>query len=318
MKTRRSVISSGMAAALFPLLARAQRSMRIVLGFGAGGTMDLLARETANQLAAVTGQPLVVENRTGANGSLAGQAVAAGAADGSMLYMTTSSSQTLLPLVSKGAPYEVQNDFVPLATVARAPLVLCVSAENSANTLQELVTQLKSASAPSFGSAGAAQTMHVAGLMLQDAAGVPLIHVPFKGEMPAITELIGGRISFVFATVSGAIPLLKGGRIKALAVADTVRSPALAAVPTAAEAGMPQIELVVSYLMMVKKGTPAPVLARLEQETMKALSTAEMNSKILSMGITPQILDAKGTDGMLRRDSGRFKALVEKFKITLE
>lgn len=294
------------------------RPLKLILGFAPGGTMDILARMVAVKLSTSLGQPVVVDNRTGANGSLAALAVKGLPSDGYTLHMTTSSTQTLYPLVQKGLTYDPDRDFTPLVTVARAPLVLVVSSDVPANTLPELLAYIKTIGTPSYGSAGAGQTMHVAGLMLQEAAGVQMVHVPFKGEVPALTEVMANRVTGMFGTVSGVIPHLKGGKLKAIAVADSVRSPSLPNVPTAAEQGVPSLQLAVSYLMMVKSGVPSPITKRLETELLSVIGDPSFSSKIAALGIAPQSANASQTAAMLQPDAGRYSPLVSKYKISLD
>lgn len=295
-----------------------EKPIRILLGFAPGGTMDLLCRMFGNDIAVAVSQPVVIENRTGANGTIAALAVKNGAADGYILHATTTATQSLLPLVSKGLPYDADRDFTPVATIARVPLVLAVAASHPANTLTEFVSHLRTMPEPSFGSTGSGLSFHMAGLMLQESTGVQMIHAPFRGEVPALTEVAAGRVNAIFATTSGVMPLVTAKKIKVLAVADSTRSPMFPDVPTMAEAGLTGFEISVNYLFMMKTGTANEHVRRLEQEILGAAAKSEIRQKLIAMGMTPLSLNAQQTSELLRRESMRFRPLVSKYRITIE
>lgn len=306
--------------AALPVLANdyPNRPVKLVLGYSAGGTMDTIARFYASELSRSLGQPFVVENRSGANGTLAAQKVVQSPNDGYTLHMTASATQVLTPMISPSLPYVVERDFIQVASVAQVPLVMTVDVSHPANTVKEFLTWLKTARNPSFGSSGAGQSLHLAGLMLQESAGVELTHIPFKGEAPALTELMGGRISTVFATRSGAIPLIKANRLKALAVTDVVRSTELPNVPTTAEAGVPDIEMKANYMFTLKAGTPPSIAKRLEDAILAIAKDPLTAEKMASLGLTPTAQGAREAELMLKREVARFRPLVSKYKITLE
>lgn len=294
------------------------KPIRMILGYAAGGTMDILARVVAQRLSVLVAQPVIVYNQTGANGTIAGAAVKGAEPDGYALYVSTSGSQTLFPLLQKGLPYDADRDFTPLASLARAPLVLTISGDLPVNNLAEFIAYLRATKDTSFGSAGVGQTMHMSGLLLQDAAGVKMIHVPFKGEVPALVELMGGRLTAVFATVSGVLPHLASGKLRAIAVTDYVRSPAIPQVPTMREAGLPGVELAVGYILLTRAGVPPVIFSRLEELVVQILREPETIQKITALGITPESLGASGTAEMLKREAVMYRGLVTKFKVTID
>lgn len=317
---RRAAMSLLAALAVDPAFASGypERPVKLVVGYGAGGTMDTLARMYAAELGAVFGQPFIVENRTGAGGTLASQLVAQAPSDGYTLHMTASATQALTPLVSRGLRYSVERDFTQLATVAQVPLVLVTSADHPANSLAEFISWLKFAKNPSYGSSGSGQSLHLAGLMLQEASGIELIHVPFKGEAPALAELMGGRLSGVFATRSGAIPLIQAKKIKALAVADAVRSPQLPDVPTTGQAGIVGLEVTANYMFVLRSGTPAEITQRLEDEILKIAKDPRTSERLAGLGLTGLALGSSRSAEMLKREAERFRPLVSKYKITVD
>lgn len=317
---RRTILGSGIAlvapinwAATYPA-----KPIRIILGYAAGGTMDILARLVAQRLSELVKQPVIVDNRTGANGTIAGAAVKNAEPDGYTLHVSTSSSLTLFPLLQKGLPYDADRDFAPLASIARAPLVLTIPADLPANNLAEFIAYLKATKNTSFGTTGSGQIMHAFGLLLQDAVGVKMIHVPFKGEVPALVELMGGRLTAVFSTVSGVLPHLAGGKLKAIAVTDFERSSALPQVPTMREAGLPGLELAVRYILLTRAGVSPAIFNRLEELVVQILREPETIRKITAMGITPESLGASGTAEMLKREAVMYRGIVTKFEVTLD
>ncbi len=230
-------------AACLPLLAAAQAYPTKIISFivphPAGGTTDILARTMAGELTKELKQQIIVENKAGGNGLIASQFVARAAPDGYTLLVATASTHGINPTLYKRVPYDAIKDFTPVTLFATVPNVLVVSAQNKATTVAQLIEQIRAKpGGANMASAGSGTPGHLAGEMFRDAAKLELQHVPYKGGAPALTDLMGGQIDFMFTTIPAAIPQIKAGKIHALAVTSPERSAALPNVPTMQEAGL--------------------------------------------------------------------------------
>ncbi len=262
--------------------------VRMVVGFAAGGSTDLVARIVANKLGAMLGQAFVVENKAGAGGTIATDAVAKSKADGYTLLFGTS-SHAINTTLYKRLPYD-PNDVVPVSVVASVPMVLAVAPSVKANTAKELVDDIRKHPAKySYGSAGKGSALHMAVELLQYQEKIEITHVPFRGASQAIQSVMAGDVQFLTDAVSTAAPMVQSGRLKALAVTTATRSSVLPNVPTMKEAGFPNYETSIWNMVMVPRGTPAPVIEKLSAALQTVVRDPEVKQRMQKIGVEPVI-----------------------------
>jgi len=282
-----SVMPSSTVAAPF-----SANQVRIVVGFSAGGAVDVVARIIAARLSDKLGTSVIVDDKPGFSGNLGAQLVAKAAPDGATLLMApvTSYAVTEAMMGSQATGFSLESDLVAIGAVGEVPLILAVHPSVPVNTLAEYIALAKTKPmAMNFASSGNGSTEHVVAEMFQQRAGVVMLHVPYKGGAPAINDLMGGQVQSMFATIPNVIQNVKAGRLKAIAITTAQRHPALPQVPTVAESGLPGFEVSSVYVLMAPAATPAPVLQRLNDDLVAALKEPETAQKIAALGITPTI-----------------------------
>ncbi len=268
------------AQATFPT-----KPIRIVVPFPAGGTTDILARAVAQKLTETGGQPVVVDNRPGAGGNIGAELVAKSPPDGYTLLMGTVGTHAINPSLYARMPYDHQKDFAPVILVAGVPNVLVINPAVPANSVQELIAYGKANPGKlNFASSGSGTSIHLAGELFKTMSGVQMTHVPYKGSAPALADLLGGQVQLMFDNLPSALPQIKGGKLKALAVTSAQRASALPDVPTIAEAGLPGFEATSWFGLLAPAGTPKDVIAKLNGEVAKWLASPEAREKLASQG----------------------------------
>jgi len=294
---RRTLLS---AAALLPLAARAQpawptKPVRIVVPFAAGGTTDILARALAPELQRAFGQPFVVDNKPGAGGNSGAAEVAKSAPDGHTLLMGTVGTHAINVALYPKLPYDPARDFVPVTLVAGVPNVLVMNPaaaqKYGINSVADLIQALKAHPGQlNMASSGNGTSIHLSGELFKSLTGTYMVHIPYRGSGPALMDLMGGTMDLMFDNLPSALPHIKAGKLKALAVTSATRSAALPEVPTIAEAGGPALkgyEASSWFGLLAPAGTPMEVVNRLQQETARALATPALKERLLSQGATP-------------------------------
>jgi tripartite-type tricarboxylate transporter receptor subunit TctC len=290
--------------------------IRIIVPFAAGGATDLLGRALAVELGKSLKQSVIVENRAGAGGSLGAQAVAISPADGYTLLLASGSMFTVNQYIYSKLPYSL-DDFAPITKIASGPMVITVNASLPVKTTKELIEYAKARPGKlSFSSAGVGSQTHMAGEAFTDAAGIELVHVPYKGEGPAYADLMAGVIEVAAANINAISPLLKGGRLRALSVTGKERSPLLPNVPTTAEDGVPGFEFTGWFALMAPKGTPQPAIDRLLAESKVAVEQPSMKRYFADQGMYATIAPPAQLKDEIVKESATWKALVAKKKIT--
>lgn len=290
------------------------KPLHIVVGFAAGGTSDALARDVARALTEVLGQTVVVENRPGAGGNIGNEMVAKAAPDGYTILFASSSIAIASAVYTK-LGYDPLKDLAPISRVASVPNLLAVPASLPANNLKDFIELARSkAGSVSYASAGNGSVGHLSGAMLGKMAKVDLLHIPYKGNAPATLDLISGRVQANFNQISFLLPLINGGKLKALAVASRERSPLLPDVPTIAEQGYPNYDLEPWFGMFAPAGTPQAIIDRLSLEVDRIVNSPEMKKRWelqggRSVGGTPESFaryfrDETARMGRLVRDVG--------------
>ena len=288
------------AAACLPTTALAQsgwpsKPVRIVVPFAAGGTTDLLARALAPELQKAFGQAFVVDNKPGSGGNNGANEVAKAAADGYTLLMGTVGTHAINPALYPKMPYDHVKDFAPVTLMAGVPNVLVISQaaaqKYSINTVPDLIKALKANPGKlNMASSGNGTSIHLAGELFKTMTGTFMVHIPYRGSGPALIDLMGGNMDVMFDNLPSAMPHIKSGKLKALGVTSAQRSASVPDVPTVAEAGgtaLNGFEASSWFGLLAPAGTPADVVARLQQETAKALATPAMKDRLLAAGAIP-------------------------------
>jgi len=267
------------------LNAYPNKSIRLVVPFPAGGTTDVLARAAAQKLTESLGQAVVVDNRPGAGGNIGAELVAKSAPDGYTLLMGTVGTHAINPSLYPKMPYDHVRDFAPIILVAGVPNVLVINPALPVNSVQELIAYAKANPGKvNFASSGNGTSIHLSGELFKSMAGVQMTHIPYKGSAPALMDLIGGQVQVMFDNLPSALPHIKGGKLRAVAVTSTKRAPALPDVPTIAESGVPGFEASSWFGILAPAGTPRDIVTKINAEANKALQSAEMREKLLSQG----------------------------------
>jgi tripartite-type tricarboxylate transporter receptor subunit TctC len=284
-------LSFGWCAALVSGVSLAQypaRPIKLVIPFPPGGPTDIAGRLAAQKLSEALGQPVVVENKPGASGTLGAETVAKSAADGYTLLLGTTGTLVSAPALFPKLAYDPVRSFAPISRITNGVFLVVVNASLGVNSLQELIGMAKATPGGlAFGSGGNGHPLHIAGEMFKAAAGVDLLHVPYKGVSPALTDLVAGRTQVIFEQPASLLPHIRAGKLKALAVAGSRRMPQLPDVPTSAEAGLPGYEVSAWFALVAPAGTPRDVIARLNAETRKALADRALQEAFVSQGIDP-------------------------------
>ncbi len=294
------------------------KTVKIMVGASPGGGTDIIARMLADKYQAAFGQVFVVENRPGAGNTIAADVTARASPDGYTLLVATNSAQAIAPHMMK-LGFDPIRDIAPIALIVVVPNVLAVAPSVTANNVRELIAQIKAKPGEfSCGSSGIGSTQHLACEAFAMATGTKIVHIPYKGSAPALTDLVGGQIQLDFDTTSSAMSFIKSGKIKALAVMTPGRSAELPDVPTLAESGLPGVEMSTWYGLFTTAGTPREVQARLHAETMKILAMPEIRRKLEALGGEPGTLTAEQFGAMNRADYERFGKLVRDANIKAE
>jgi tripartite-type tricarboxylate transporter receptor subunit TctC len=288
--TRRRFMLGAVSAPLVARSAGAQtfpsRPVRIVIGFPPGGGIDILARLIAPKMSERLGQPVIVDNRPGANAQIATQAVAQSDPDGHTILFGTTGNLAINQALYSGRPgTNIERDFTPLSQVASLGFVLVVGPTMPAKSLQELIDFAKTRDGQVFfGSSGTGGLPHLCGELLNLQAQVHTVHVPYRGSAPAFTDLIGGQVQYIFDAVAIALPHIQSGSIRPLAVTGSAPMAVLPGVPLA-KATLPDFEVVNWYGMVVRKGTPAEMVSRLQQEVAFALRQGDVPERAAALGL---------------------------------
>jgi tripartite-type tricarboxylate transporter receptor subunit TctC len=279
-------IAASIFAAAFAADAYPTRPIRMIVGFAPGGGTDLTARPIAQKMSELMGQQVLVENRPGAAGNIATEQVARAAPDGYTILMGTIAALAINPSLYGNLKFDPETDFAPVIQCVDATNVLALHSSVAANSVQELIALAKQKSL-SAGSSGIGATGHLAIELFNLMAGVKLVHVPYKGGGPAMTDLVGGQVHLVFATTASAIPHIKAGRLKGIAVTTIKRSTLLPETPTISEAGLTGFDANNWYGIVVPAKTPRPIIDQLNTEVTKILNMADVKATLHNQGLDP-------------------------------
>lgn len=303
--------TSAVAQPAFP-----SKPIRMVVPFPPGGTLDILARTVGQKLSSNVGQPVVTENRPGAQGAIGAEVVSKAAPDGHIL-MIMSNTLVTLPSLRSDLPFHPLKDFTPVIEVAATPTVLVVHPSFPARNLAEFIKAARATKdGVSYNSPGNSSPPHLAGELFARAANVPMVHVPYKGTAPAITDLVGGQIPAMMAPLNAILPHLKSGRAFAIAVTDANRAKDLPDVPTLREAGVQSIAPVSSWFgLLTAPGTPAPLVSRLNAELNKVLKDPEVRARLEDQTFELRGGTSEALAVLMKEEMERNARIVEQAKI---
>ena len=274
---------AGGASARYP-----SKPVRVLVGFAPGGAVDVQARIVAQALSEQLGQTVIIDNRGGQDGIIAGNMVARAPADGYTLVYVSAGHAMNSVLHAKTIPYHPVRDFAPISLAASGPLTLVVNPALPVRDMKELVALARKRPGQlNFASSGTGGTMHLAGELLKSMARIDIVHVPYKGGGPALTDVMGGQVELTFVGAPASMPHIQSGRLKVLAVTTPKRAAALPDVPTVAEMGFPGYEVGAWYGVLAPAGTAGPIVERLSSELAKTVHAAKVRDKLLQLGIEP-------------------------------
>jgi tripartite-type tricarboxylate transporter receptor subunit TctC len=315
--TRRAAMALGaLCLAGLPALAQPAgfpgRQVTIIAGFPPGGTVDLLARIIAQQLAETWGQPVVVENRPGGSGAVASQAVAAAAPDGYTLMVVPITHVTNASLIAR-LPYDPIADFTAVTLLAEQPMMLVVNNGLPARSVSDLVTLAKARPGRlNCGSGGNGTSQHLACELFKVTAGVDIAHVPYRGNAAAMTDVIAGQIELLFDQMATAVPHVRDGRVRALAVTSARRAPAMPEVPTVAEAGVPGYETTAWFGLVGPARMPPDLTRRIQSDVAAALAVREVRDRLADQGLTMVASSPEQFGAFLSAEMARWAEVIRK------
>lgn len=311
LRMRRTVMLALAAAAWPAARAQSTKPLRLVVPFPPGGSTDILARAIGAKLGPALGQTVVIDNKPGAGGSLGASEVARAEADGNTLLMGHIGTLAVNPALYPKLPYDPVKSFAPVAWVARVPNILVVSARSPIKTLADLVAQARAKPGHlTYSSGGNGSAAHIAFEYLKLRALFPMLHIPYRGTGPSVTDLMGGQVDATFTGSPVVLPHVRSGQLRALAVSSVKRLPSLPDVPTVAECGFPGFDADQWYGVVAPAGTPAAVVTRLNAEINKALQTLQVAQQLDGEGAVPVPGSPQAFGDLIAREIPRWAKVV--------
>lgn len=308
---------------LSPTLANAQswptKPLHLIVSSGAGGTADILARMIAERLSPSLGQPVVIENRTGAGGHLGAALVARAEPDGYTLLVSGSPTHSVGPHLFKHLTYEPMRDVPPVAMLAVAPNLLVTKSSLPVKSLDDLVRLAREKPGQlTYSSAGNGTSGHLAAELLKNMAGIDMRHVPYKSGPEAVTGVLSGDVDFIFFTVPSVLPQVQAGKLRALAITSATRSELVPDVPTVAELGFPGFEVLGWYAVFAPRETPKPVVAKLGAEIEKIVVLSDVRDKMLQLGAEPRFMNPEELTSFVAIESPKWGRLIRESGATAD
>lgn len=317
MKRREFLSATGIGAlaTVLPQPAFAQsypaKPIKFVIGFAPGGATDVVGRLMAKKMGDGLGQPIIVENKGGASSNIGAEAVFRAAPDGYTFYVCAITSAINVSLFPK-LPFDFAKDFEPVALFATLPNILVVHPSLAAKSVQELIDLARAQPGKlSYASSGSGTSIHLSAELFKTLAKVDILHVPYKGSSPAVTDLIGGQVQMMFDNMPSSLPHVKAGKLRALAVTSGQRSPSAPNVPTMIEAGVAGFDVVSWFGLVAPKGTPKDIIARVNAEAVKVLASAEMKERFLDVGAVPAPMTPEAFGDYIRTEIARWSEVVK-------
>jgi tripartite-type tricarboxylate transporter receptor subunit TctC len=293
------------------------RPIRLIVTVPPGGAADFIARLIGGKLGESLGQPVLVENRGGAGGTIAADAVAKAAPDGYTLLQNSITTHGVGPHLYTKLPYDPVKDFAAVSGLAVLPLVMAVNADLPPRTVQEMIAFSKT-NAVNFASSGNGGAPHMAAELFKSVTGAPITHVPYKGSGPAVADLVGGRVQIMFDAAPSLIAHIRSGKLRVLAAASAQRNRLLPEVPTFAELGHPQVAVSLWYGLLAPAGTPRPVLAKLNSELTKILESPEVRERLQGQGAEPMPGTPEAFASFMQEEMAKWAPVVKQAGIKLD
>ena len=313
---RSAMIATALMGALLPA-AQAQpaaawptKPVKIVVTFPPGGAPDTLARVLADKWGQALGQTFTVDNKPGAGGNIGSDFVAKSAGDGATLLIATVGTHAINPALYASMPYNNIKDFTPVSFLAATPNLLVVNNTVPAKTVKELIA-LAGKTPLTFGSSGSGTSIHLSGELFNTLAGVKMQHIPYKGRAQAVPDLLGGRITMIFDNMPSALPLVKAGEVRAIAVTSATRAAALPNIPTIAESGLPGFEATSWFALMAPAGLPKEVLARINAETARVMNLPDVREKLTALGLDVAPGSPEALAGFIQLETTKWAKVVK-------
>lgn len=292
------------------------KPVRVLVGFAPGGATDIVARLLAPSLAESLGQSVVVENRPGASSQIAGELVARSAPDGYTLLMTTQTLMTSQMIEGKTYP-DLTKDFAAVSLSATSPLILVVNPSLPVKSVKELIALARARPGElNYGSGGLGTTPHMSGELLSTQARIKIVHVPFKGEAPALIDVVAGHVPMMFSNITASLGYAKVGRLRVLAQTGLQRSPVVADVPTMSESGLPGFEIIGFFGVMAPARTPREIVARLNGELAKAMARPDVRKQYSAQALDPGTLGAEEYAAFIKDQAVKFGKVIREAGIT--
>jgi tripartite-type tricarboxylate transporter receptor subunit TctC len=295
------------------------RPIRIIVPYTPGGTIDVLARLIGPRLTSAWGQPVVIDNRPGAGGNIGADAVAKAPPDGYTLFLATNAPLTINVAAYQNIKYDPLRDFVPITVTGENPILLVAHPTQPASSVRELIALAKAKPGElAAGTSGLGTTAHLSLAQFNKLAGVDVRHIPYRGGVPSLTAVVAGEVPFAFSDNVPAMPLVRDGRLKALATTGQRRSGISPDVPTMVEAGLTGFDIVATSWFAAPGGTPMDIVRKLNRQTLQALNDPEFRDKLRTMGLDPLGLTPEEAAAFLRSELPRWKAIVTDAGVRLE
>ncbi len=323
MNIRNMVALAVAAIALASGAARAQtfpsKPVRIVVGFAPGGNTDVVSRILAQRLGEMWGQNVIVDNRPGASGMIAGEIVAKAPPDGHTLLVSPQTSLAVAPALYGKAPYDTAKDFSPITLAGSSPLLMVVHPSFPPRTFAEFVVLAKKGGTPlTFGSGGVGSSPHMAGELLSAALGIKMNHVPYKGENPALADTIGGQIPIMFGNLPVAVPHVKSGKLRGLANTASTRSPLAPDIPTVAESGIKNYSIATWSAVLGPAGMPPELVTRIQRDIARVVNQPENRDRLINMGVDLIANSPEEFGAFLRAEIVRYAKVIKDAGIKVE
>ena len=296
------------------------KPVRVVVGFAPGGGADVVARLVGNKMSESMGQQVIVENRPGATGTIAADNVARSPADGYSLFLGSQSTMVIAPNMYPKLPFDPVKNFAPVSQLVSMPLLLVVNpAKTNARTVAELTAQIKAKpAAMSYASSGAGGPQHIAGELYKHLLGVDVTHIPYSGESGALADVLGGHVPYMFANLPVAMPHIQAGKLRALAITSLQRNPTVPDIPTMAETGLKDFEVLTWYGVFAPAKTPDASVQKLYNEMHRALATQDLKTKLAEQGLTIVASNPADFTRFVQTEVPRWSKLIKEFGIKAE
>ncbi len=308
-----SAVNAAAAQDVYP-----NKLVKLVIPFSPGGSTDLLARSLAERLTETWKQPVIIENRPGASGAIGSAAVAKATPDGYTLLMGTATTQTIAPALNPKLPYDVSRDFVAITELVKIPQLLSVNAALPIYSVRDLVAYAKSKPGELTHGGNTGSGAHMAMELLASRAGFTALHVPYKGSGPTMVDLQGGQLNAGFDVIMTTLPLMKGGRLRVLAVTSAKRSPLLPQVPTVAESGYPGFEASIWFGLLAPANTPPSVVNKISEDSRRILAEPAMRAKLEAAGFEIVASSPAEFSKRLKEDAQQWRKVIVDNKIKPE